>query len=340
MLYPAQLYREELKAKLTACWYDERYAYYFGDGREEHSIPTDAYWRHDFVHLDKDGHVDGYFSYNYNDGDCSMRNFGLISFAEDGTALVHDAINRVKYMLAHGAQRVEIWAFANNPVNKFYKRMMDRFGGKRVAYLRRTTIINGEYEDSVCYELLVEDYYERVIDMQKKKQKKQKQTCNKDLAQDTNRPYITPLITGGLAKTSTRFRGKSKSTGEWVYGAATEIVKNRAPFITDSETATEVDPSTIGQFTGLNDMNGKPIYNGDIILFQGKHRVVYWNDETFSWRLYPTVDCDRHNDLGWVAAEVPICGKMTTKIVGNVFDNKDLIPTDEEFGGMMTDGAF
>ena len=67
MLYPAQLYREELKHKLISCWYKPEYDYYFCGEYSEFSVPDTTMWRRDFVHLDKDGEVDGYFSYHYNE---------------------------------------------------------------------------------------------------------------------------------------------------------------------------------------------------------------------------------------------------------------------------------
>lgn len=155
MLYPAQLYREELKRKLTECWYKPEYDYYFLGDYREFTVPDNTDWRRDFVHLNSKGEVDGYFSYHYDDAAKSLSQFGLISFTGKGAMMVRDCKAHLDKLIAEGLHRFEWWAVADNPANKMYEGLLLEYGGRVVGRMHDCNFFNGKYHDSILYEVIL-----------------------------------------------------------------------------------------------------------------------------------------------------------------------------------------
>lgn len=70
-----------------------------------------------------------------------------------------------------------------------------------------------------------------------------------------------------MEKREILFRGKLNSNGKWVYGMPSydlQYIFNDENL--DSPDNFEVNPKTIGQFTGMTDYNGIKIFDGDIVI--------------------------------------------------------------------------
>lgn len=154
MLYPAQLYREELKRKLISCWYNPKYDWYFLGDYREFSVPDNTDWRRDFVHLNREGEVDGYFSYHFNEVARSVSQFGLIAFSDNGAGFVKDCVDHMNRLIAEGLRRAEWWAVSDNPANKWYRKILRKYGGHVIGTAHECNYFGGEYHDSVMYEIL------------------------------------------------------------------------------------------------------------------------------------------------------------------------------------------
>lgn len=82
------------------------------------------------------------------------------------------------------------------------------------------------------------------------------------------------------------FRGKCSITGEWIYGTPVQGAETYSIVFGRVEGSTfpwlyAVEPETIGEWTGLTDVNGNKIFEGDIIKHRDRtYRVKYLHDMT------------------------------------------------------------
>ena len=120
-------------------------------------------------------------------------------------------------------------------------------------------------------------------------------------------------------------QAKRKSDKKWIYGNLIQtddgvyIIQNYVPQHLIGKY--EVDPSTICQCTGLKDKHGKLIFENDIVRC-GKNCTVTWCDTFASWRL---------NTSGWMYSHFfgEACKPEDVEIVGNIFDNPELLEVGE-----------
>ena len=123
------------------------------------------------------------------------------------------------------------------------------------------------------------------------------------------------------------FRGKHKATGKWCEGNL-HVDKQGVAIITPDDTPLgsygQVDPDTVGQFTGLTDKNGVRIFEGDIIdpkgysWSRGNKCIVRMDTDRAGW--YPFA---RGDGCGCCEEETYSNGYCV--VIGNVHDNPELM---------------
>ena len=96
--------------------------------------------------------------------------------------------------------------------------------------------------------------------------------------------------------------------------------------------AYEVIPSTVGQYTGLTDKNGKKIFEGDIVDDQEFIGVVKYNEIIASFVV--EINDTNQNYYHWSPLNMgdPSREKQLkyTEIVGNLHDNPELLKEAEQ----------
>ena len=122
------------------------------------------------------------------------------------------------------------------------------------------------------------------------------------------------------------FRGKRTDNGEWVEGWYEPPVKwgghsfgttiayiCSEGYLDDAE----VDPTTVGQYTGLQDKNGKRIFEGDIIKTRHGIRRIVFEDGVFGAR----ANAQLFAELRQYKREL----KGDWEVIGNIHDNPELV---------------
>ena len=136
------------------------------------------------------------------------------------------------------------------------------------------------------------------------------------------------------------FRGKCIDNGEWVEGDLFQRLGYYPEIITHNPgkvgkvtySSIRVDPSTVGQYTGLKDKNGNKIFEGDIIRSydslhnevkhyvhyidsEGSFCVTFINNDTIDYMVnYHVGNIYQH----WI-------DEFEKELIGNIYDNPEIM---------------
>ena len=135
------------------------------------------------------------------------------------------------------------------------------------------------------------------------------------------------------------FRGKRTDNGEWVYGNLVRGCDEKYAYIVEfgnkemCRNYVNVNPDTVGQYTGVTDKNGERIFEGDIVKYkeackfgdndemeEAEEQYLCTNIVEFkNGRFFPLpqrCDCEDYFFS---------YGSYDFEVIGNIYDNPELL---------------
>ena len=138
------------------------------------------------------------------------------------------------------------------------------------------------------------------------------------------------------------FRGKRINNGEWAEGFFAEkkdpllesdvrnafiLAQARRDFFANWF---PVDPSTVGQYTGLRDKNGKRIFEGDMVStdIERPYLIVEFRDGCFMFNCND--GGEDYYDIMLPILKDPQSVYKYGEVIGNIHDNPELLEEDKD----------
>ena len=127
------------------------------------------------------------------------------------------------------------------------------------------------------------------------------------------------------------FRGKRIDNGKWIEGAfvpENNVYPATIFYGPRSSIGEYVDPSTVGQYTGLTDKNGKRIFEGDVVVYDNSPYNAYCTPQNgeIVWRNGSL--CFKYRPWNSVMYR-SLCSDdffaAKCEVIGNIHDNPELL---------------
>lgn len=132
------------------------------------------------------------------------------------------------------------------------------------------------------------------------------------------------------------FRGKDDESGEWVYGYLTinRDTRGDPPYkikpCIDFESnglihSSYVKPESISQYTGLKDMNGRKVFEGDFLHIKNDDEDFITDVGSITGNVFYVEDNDgEYKEIG-TAFDYWLDNDYEVEVIDNVFDKTELV---------------
>ena len=129
------------------------------------------------------------------------------------------------------------------------------------------------------------------------------------------------------------FRGKRVDNGAWETGSFVRIriwCSDARTYIADKMTGynTPVIPETVGQYTGINDKNGRRIFDGDICEFTNTdgEKTLY----TVMWDYHRWIVAQTYDGNDVDPDDLDEAFTEYAEVIGNIHDNPELLEATDQ----------
>ena len=140
----------------------------------------------------------------------------------------------------------------------------------------------------------------------------------------------------GIVNREILFRGKRADTKEWIYGDVQQNVdavkiREQEPNIQHIARSFVVIPETVGQFTGLTDIHGVKIFEGDIIK---QYEKTQFGDPVSDFGLvkWDNKECMLFRTSTRIGKDRLVTSRDIYEVVGNINDNPELLEVSDDNG--------
>ena len=159
MLIPAIMYKDEIERRSKSlCYSDE--AFYYGDGLGQNYIQVqmdDDYGElFQYAIIDESNDLIGYFRYRIHWYNSCAHCFGLVNLSGKPNAIIGLDINKELEKIIHEykVHRVEFRMISGNPVEKHYRRFVNKYHGRVVILKDALKDRYGKYHDDLTFEII------------------------------------------------------------------------------------------------------------------------------------------------------------------------------------------